>query len=140
MRLTLTRDPGRRVLRVHVDQALDYPPGHVPGLVAAAVEQALARLSTAAEGELGQLVPAPRLAPDDEAPPGGAAPDVQLVEARLRRRVLRALNDGATVEDAARRFGIDPTQIDQWDDDAAIDTRTDLLADTFGGSARREAS
>ncbi len=52
---------------------------------------------------------------------------------RLRRRVLRALDNGATVAQAAREFGIDPTQIDRWDDDAAIDARTDLLGAGPGG-------
>ena len=52
---------------------------------------------------------------------------------RLRRRVLRALDEGATVEQAAREFGIDPAQIDRWDDDAALDARTDLLGAGPGG-------
>ena len=52
---------------------------------------------------------------------------------RLRRRVLRALDEGATVEQAAREFGIDPAQIDRWDDDAALDAHTDLLGAGPGG-------
>ena len=60
----------------------------------------------------------------------------ELVEARLRWRVLRALDGGATVEQAAHRFGLDPAQVDQWDDDPAIGARTDLLAGTAGWPAR----
>jgi len=138
MRLTLSHDPRRRELGIHVERALDYPPGHVPGLVAAAITEALTQLVAAGEAEPGQLVPAPRPAPDQNLLP--AAPGPELGDARRRRRVLRALDEGATVEQAAARFGIDPAQVDRWDDDAAIDTRTDLLADTFGGSARREVS
>jgi len=47
--------------------------------------------------------------------------------------VLRALDEGATVEAAAREFGLDPAQIDRWDDDPAIDARTDLLGAGPGG-------
>ena len=54
----------------------------------------------------------------------------------MRRRVLRALDEGATVEQAAREFGLDPAQVDRWDDDPAIDARTDLLADAAGWPSR----
>jgi hypothetical protein len=132
MRLTITCDPRRRGLRVHVERALDYPPGHVPGLLAAATAEALTQPPpTADEVELPGLVPAPRTARDGQPRPAGLAPE--LVEARLRRRVLRALDEGATVTEAARTFGIDPAQIDRWDDDAAIDARTDLLGAGPGG-------
>ena len=134
MRLTITLDPRRRGLRVHVERALDYPPGHLPGLLAAATAEALTQPPVAFEVELPGLVPAPRTARDDQPRPAGLAPE--LVEARLRRRVLRALDGGATVAEAARTFGIDPAQIDRWDDDPAIDARTDLLAGTAGWPAQ----
>lgn len=137
MRLTLALGHRRRALRVHIDRALDYPPGHVPALLAAAVATALTP-PPAAEVELPDLVPAPRPAPHDEEL--AAAPDTELGAARLRRRVLRALDDGATVEQAAREFGIDPARLNWWDDDAALDARTDLLADPLVGPARREVS
>lgn len=153
MRLTLTLDPRRQgALRVRVERALDYPAGHVPGLLASAVTTALAQ--RAGEPEIGAedvaLVPAPRLAaddgpaprpgPDDAVPPAATQPQPEVGEARLRWRVLRALDDGATVEEAAARF-VDPAQVDRWDDDAATDAHTDQLADTSGwASARREAS
>jgi len=144
MRLTLTCHPRRRGLRVHVEQALDYPPGHVPALLAAAVTgaviEALAQPPAADEVELRGLVPAPRTPREDQGGAVGLAPDPELEKARLRRRVLRALNGGATVEQAAREFGIDPAQVDRWDDDAAIDARTDLLAGTAGWPTRRAAS
>jgi len=132
MRLTITCDPHRRGLRVHVDRALDYPAGHVPGLLAAAVAEVLAQPPAADEVELAGLVPAPRTTPtEDQAPEAGPSPES--VEVRLRRRVLRALDGGATVAEAARKFGIDPAQIDRWDDDAVIDARTDLLGAGPGG-------
>jgi len=135
MRLTITCDPRRRGLRVHVKRALDYPPGHVPGLLAAAVAgavvEALAQPPAADEVELAGLVPTPRTPTEDQAPETGPSPES--VEVRLRRRVLRALDEGATVAEAARRFGIDPAQIDRWDDDAVIDARTDLLGAGPGG-------
>ena len=133
MRLTITCDPRRRGLRVHVEQALDYPPGPVPGLLAAAVTgavvEALAQPPTADEVALPGLAPAPRTPRDDQEPAVGDA-HREANEVRLRRRVLRALNGGATVADAAREFGLAPAQIDRWDDDPAIDAHTDLLADT----------
>ena len=132
MRLTITLDPRRRGLRVHVERALDYPPGHVPGLLAAATAEVLAQPPpTADEVELPGLVPAPRTARDGQPRSAGLAPE--LVEARLRRRVLRALDGGATVEQAAREFGTDPAQVDRWDDDPAIDAHTDLLGAGPGG-------
>ena len=134
MRLTITLDPRRRGLRVHVEWALDYPPGHLPGLLAAATAEVLAQPPVAFEVELPGLVPAPRTARDGQPRSAGLAPE--LVEARLRRRVLRALDEGATVEQAAREFGLDPAQVDRWDDDPAIDARTDLLADAAGWPAR----
>ena len=91
MRLTITCDPRRRGLRMHVEQALDYPPGHVPGLLAAAVTEALAPPPAAAEVELAGLVPTPRTPTEDQAPETGPSPES--VEARLRRRVLRALDE-----------------------------------------------
>ncbi len=135
MRLTITLDERGRALRVHVERALDYPPEHLPGLLAAVVAETLTPPPT--EVGLPELVPAPRTASDDEAPPVAAGPESGAV--RLRRGVLRALDDGATVEQAARRFGIDPAQVDQWDDDAAIDAHTDQLAGTAGWYPRREA-
>jgi len=134
MRLTITLDPRRRGLRVHVEWALDYPPGHLPGLLAAATAEVLAQPPVAFEVELPGLVPAPRTARDGQPRSAGLAPE--LVEARLRRRVLRALDGGATVAEAAREFGLDPAQVDRWDDDPAIDARTDLLAGTAGWPAR----
>jgi len=131
MRLTITCNPRRRALRVHVEQALDYPAGHVPALLAGAVVEALAQPPTADEVESAGLVPAPRTPTQDHAPEAGPSPES--VEARLRRRVLRALDEGATVEQAAREFGLDPAQIDQWDDDATLDARTDLLGAGPGG-------
>ncbi len=128
MRLTITCDPLRRALRVHVKQALDYPPGHVPGLLAAAVTEALAQ--PPADVEAPELVPAPRTALDDQASVVG---DEHREANEARWRVLRALDEGATVEQAAREFGIDPAQIDRWDDDAALDAHTDLLGAGPGG-------
>ena len=130
MRLTITCDPLRRALRVHVKQALDYPPGHVPGLLAAAVTEALAQ--PPADVEAPELVPAPRTALDGQASVVGDE-RCEANEVRLRWRVLRALDEGATVTEAARRFGIDPAQIDRWDDDPAIDARVDLLGAGPGG-------
>jgi len=131
MRLTITCDPRRRGLRVHVEWALDYPPGHVPALLAAVVTEALTPPPAADEVEGAGLVPTPRTPTQDQAPEAGPSPES--VEVRLRRRVLRALDEGATGEQAAREFGIDPDQIDQWDDDAAIDAHTDLLGAGPGG-------
>jgi len=130
MRLTVTLDMRRRGLRVHVERALDYPPGHLPGLLAAAVTEALAQ--PPADVEAPELVPAPRTALDDQASVVGDE-HREANEARLRWRVLRALDEGATVEQAAREFGIDPAQIDRWDDDAALDAHTDLLGAGPGG-------
>jgi len=135
MRLTITCDPRWRELRVQVERALDYPPGHVLGLLAAAVAgavvEALAQPPAVDEVELVGLVPTPRTPTQDLAPEAGPSPES--VETWLRWRVLRALDEGATVEAAAREFGIDPAQIDQWDDDPAIDARTDLLGTGPGG-------
>ena len=131
MRLTITCDPRRRGLRVHVKQALDYPPGHVPALLAGAVVEALAQPPAVDEVELAGLVPTPRTPTQDQAPEAGPSPES--VEVRLRWRVLRALDEGATVEQAAREFGLDPAQVDRWDDDPAIDARTDLLGAGPGG-------
>ncbi len=131
MRLTISCDPRRRELRVRVERALDYPAGHVPALLAGAVVEALAQPPAVDEVELVGLVPTPRTPTQDLAPEAGPSPES--VEARLRRRVLRALDEGATVEQAAREFGIDPAQIDQWDDDAHIDAHTDLLGAGPGG-------
>ena len=130
MRLTITCDRHRRGLRVHVKQALDYPAGHVPGLLAAAVTEVLAQ--PPADVEAPELVPAPRTALDGQASVVGDERR-EANEVRLRRRVLRALDEGATVEQVAREFGIDPAQIDQWDDDAAMDAHTDLLGAGPGG-------
>ena len=130
MRLTITLDMRRRGLRVQVERALDYPPGHLPGLLAAAVTEALAQ--PPADVEAPELVPAPRTALDDQASVVGDE-HREANEARLRWRVLRALDEGATVEQAAREFGIDPAQIDRWDDDAALDAHTDLLGAGPGG-------
>ena len=68
MRLTITCDPRRRGLRMHVEQALDYPPGHVPGLLAAAVTEAITPPPAADEVELAGLVPTPRTPTQDQAP------------------------------------------------------------------------
>jgi len=131
MRLTLTCDPRRRALRIYVERALDYPPGHVPGLLAAVVTEALAHPPATVEVEGAGLVPTPRTPTEDQAPEAGPSPES--VELRLRWRVLRALDEGATVEAAAREFGLDPAQIDRWDDDPAIDAHTDLLGSGPGG-------
>jgi len=144
MRLTVTVNPRTRAVRLQVDRALDYPPVHVTGLLAAAAAQALAHQVAddapgPATGEVSHPVPAPRAAADDVAAPRGTGAAVG-DEARLRRRVLRALDDGATVEQAAARFGINPAVIDRWDDDPAADAHTDLLADGFGWPDRRAAS
>jgi len=128
MRLTITLDMRRRGLRVQVERALDYPPGHVPALLAGAVVEALAQ--PPADVEAPELVPAPRTALDDQASVVG---DEHREANEARWRVLRALDEGATVEQAAREFGIDPTQIDRWDDDAALDAHTDLLGAGPGG-------
>jgi len=144
MRLTITCHPRRQTLCVHLDRALDYPPGNVGELlgaaVAGAVVEALAQPLAVDEVEGAGVVPAPRTTPmEDLAPGAGSAPES--VEVRLRRRVLRALDEGATVAEAARRFGIDPAQIDRWDDDPAIDAHTDLLGAGPGGHrATRVAS
>ena len=134
MRLTITCDPRRRGLRVHVERALDYPAGHLPALpaaaAAAAVTEALAQ--PPADVEAPELVPAPRTALDDQASVVGDE-HREANEARLRWRVLRALDEGATVEAADREFGLDPAQIDRWDDDPAIDAHTDLLGAGPGG-------
>ncbi len=131
MRLTITCDPRRRGLHVHVEWALDYPPGHVPALLAGAVVEALAQPPAVDEVELVGLVPTPRTPTQDQAPEAGPSPES--VEVRLRWRVLRALDEGATVEQAAREFGLDPAQIDRWDDDPALDARIDLLGAGPGG-------
>ena len=140
MRLTITCDPRRRGLRVHVERALDYPAGHLPALLAAAaaVTEALAQPPAADEAELAEWVPTPRTALDDQEPAIGDA-HREADNPRLRRAVLRALDDGHTVEQAAREFGVDPAQVDQWDDDPAIDARTDLLAGTAGWPTRAGA-
>ena len=139
MRLTITCDPRRRGLRVHVEWALDYPPGHVPALLAAVVTEALTPPPAADEVEGAGLVPTPRTPTQDQAPGAGSSPES--VEVRLRRRVLRALDEGATVTEAAREFGLDPAQIDRWDDDPALDAHTDLLGAGPGGHrATRVAS
>ena len=130
MRLTISCDPRRRGLRVRVERALDYPAGHLPGLLAAAVTEALAQ--PPADVEAPGLVPASRTTPAGDLGPG-AGPSPESVETRLRWRVLRALDEGTTVAEAARRFGIDPAQIDRWDDDPAIDAHTDLLGAGPGG-------
>jgi len=127
MRLTITLDMRRRGLRVQVERALDYPPGHVPGLLAAAVTDAITQPPAGVEAP--ELLPTPPTALDDQAPAVGDA-HREANDPRVRRRVLRALDDGATVADAAREFGLAPAQIDRWDDDPAIDAHTDLLADT----------
>jgi len=132
MRLTITCDPRRRGLHVHVEWALDYPPGHVPALLAGAVVEALAQPPATVEVELAGLVPASRTTPAGDLGPG-AGPSPESVETRLRWRVLRALDEGATVEQAAREFGIDPAPVDRWDDDPAIDAHTDLLGAGPGG-------
>jgi len=131
MRLTITCDPRRRELRVQVERALDYPPGHVPALLAGAVVEALAQPPAVDEVEGAGLVPTPRTPTQDQAPEAGPSPES--VEVRLRWRVLRALDEGATVEQAAREFGLDPAQVDRWDDDAALDAHTDLLGAGPGG-------
>jgi len=131
MRLTITCDPRRRALRVQVERALDYPPGHVPALLAGAVVEALAQPPAVDEVELAEWVPTPRTPTQDQAPDAGPSPES--VETRLRWRVLRALDEGATVEQAAREFGLDPAQVDRWDDDAALDAHTDLLGAGPGG-------
>ena len=77
-------------------------------------------------------MPASRTTPADDLAPG-VGPSPESVETWLRWRVLRALDEGATVEAAAREFGLDPAQIDRWDDDPAIDARTDLLGAGPGG-------
>jgi len=115
---------------VHVERALDYPPGHVPALLAAAVTEALAQPPVGVEAP--ELVPAPRTALDDQASVVGDE-RCEANEVRLRWRVLRALDEGATVEAAAREFGLDPAQIDRWDDDPALDAHTDLLGAGPGG-------
>jgi len=131
MRLTITCDPRRRGLRVHVERALDYPPGHLPGLLAAAVTEALAQ--PPADVEAPELVPTPRAAPEDQPVLAAPGSEAYAGEGRLRWRVLRALDEGATVEQAAREFGLDPAQVDRWDDDPALDARTDLLGAGPGG-------
>ena len=101
--------------------------------------EALAQPPAADAAELAELVPTPRTPTQDQAPETGPSPES--AETRLRHRVLRALDNGATVEQAAREFGLDPAQIDRWDDDPALDAHTDLLgAGTGGHRAARVAS
>jgi hypothetical protein len=143
MRLTVTLDEARGSLTVRVEHALAYPPEHVRQLLTAAVSGALAQPVDSDEVDQhvdgAALVPAPRPAVGDESVcPGRTASE--LAEVRLRWRVLRALEDGATVEQAAERFGVDPAQVDRWDDDVALDAHTDLLVEGFGRPLRREAS
>ncbi|MEJ7716366.1 MAG: hypothetical protein WKF40_12065 [Thermoleophilaceae bacterium] len=131
MRLTITCDPRRRALRVHVKQALDYPPGHVPGLLAAAVTEALAQ--PPADVEAPELVPAPRTAWDGQASVAGAERREARRGAVAAAGAARAGRAAPPSSEAAREFGLDPAQIDRWDDDPAIDARTDLLGAGPGG-------
>ncbi len=134
MRLTITVCPHRgTVLRITVDQAGDYPPDHVAYQVAAAAERAAEDLTRRRENI--DRIPAPRRAPDhqpattaEDKPGDGCSAPREIT----RRRVLRLLDHGATVAEAAQRFGVDPALIDRWDDDAALDGHIDLLADGPG--------
>lgn len=88
-----------------------HPPGHVTQLLGQLTDQAL----TAHAAE-----------PDDR--PGRDDEHLDLTD-RIQRGVLRMLDEGATQQQAAERFGLDPRQIRQWDDDACLDAHTDQLAD-----------
>jgi len=137
MRLTLTRDPRRGTLRITAKRAADYPPGHLPRALAAAVQRAVHQLDNPPTAD---QVPAPRAAADDT--PGPVPPDPREPEpepdrdgrdeAVIRRRVLRMLDRGATERQVADRFGVDLAQVACWDDDAARDAHTDLIADGDG--------
>ena len=52
-----------------------------------------------------------------------------------RRRVLRLLELGHTFSEVAEHLGVDPELINRWDDDAATDAHTDLLAAGLTGLA-----
>jgi len=137
VRLTLTLDPRRGVLRVETEHALGYQATHLAQVVATAAGRAVDQLLRAAEADraLDQLLgevstgPMPVQRPDPDRPlpthshhaadresPGEC--DEQVV---TRRRVLRLLERGHTVAEAAERLGVDPELIDRWDDDAATD-------------------
>ncbi len=133
MRLTITVCPRRgTVLRIAVDHAGDYPPEHLRRVLAAAAARVVEGLSW---WENIDPVPVPRCAPDHQpAATAGDQPGDGWSAPRevTRRRVLRLLDHGATVQQAAERLGVDPEVIDRWDDDAALDGQVDLLADGPG--------
>ena len=150
MRLTLSLDPRRGVLRVAAEHALGYRVTHVAQVVATAAGRAVDQLLRAAEADraldqlLGEVstgaIPAQRPDPDRPLPthshhaadwesPGECDEEV------TRRRVLRLLELGHTVVEAAEHLGVDPELINRWDDDAATDAHTDLLAAGLTGLA-----
>jgi hypothetical protein len=127
VRLTVTVDEARGSLRVDAEHALRYPPGQVCHAVAAAARRALAHPAACQRGRI-------ETRPPDQACDPATAAHQDLASARgrpraelVRGRVLRMLDRGATVAEAADRFDLDPEQIDRWDD-AATDGRTDLIA------------
>ncbi len=142
MRLILTLDSRRGALRITADRGADYPPGHLPQALAAAVQRAVHQLDD--DPSSAERLPAPRAAADDT--PGPVTPDPGEPdlgvrgEVLTRRRVLRMLDRGATEGQAADRFGVDPAQVARWDDDAARDAHTDLIADGHGWRPGRVAS
>lgn len=136
MRLTITVDEARGRVRVAADRARDYRPRQVRWAVAAAVQRVADQLHYQPP-----TVTSPADEPDGPrphghghgqpatGPPGEADSDEGGLRVEVTRgRVLRALDRGATVAEAAEWFGLDPQLIDRWDDDAAADARTDLIA------------
>lgn len=135
MRLTVTVDERRGTVRVEAERALDYQPGHVRRIGAAAAQRVVDQLRCqqpvpvvaatvlAGAGEPAQPRDRHDQPPTLRCPELGTGRRVEIT----RGRVLRMLDRGATVE-AADRFGIAPEQIDRWDDDAAADGRADLIA------------
>lgn len=144
MRLTVTVDEARGRVRVEVDRALDYRPGQVCRALAAAAQRVAGQLGDYQPVPVAPLLVAgadePAQPEDRHDPPLPAPWRVEPgTDRRLevtRGRVLRALDRGATVAEAAARFGVDPALIDRWDDDAAADGHTDLLAAGAGGWSR----
>lgn len=122
MKLTVILDPRARTLRVEARRALDYPAERVTRLIAATVDQALTDTTP-----MCPALPAQRSTPV-EATSGTERQGDEVT----RRRVLRALDRGAAVAEAAARFAVTPEQIDRWDDDAALDVQTDQIAEALG--------
>jgi len=139
MKLPVTLDARRGRLRVDAERALDYPARHVAQLVAAATSHAIAagisQPRPPRSDHAGQTDSPVRQRPAElpaAVDHGRRRASSSRDDEFTRRRVLRMLDDGAPVHEAAERFGVDPAQIDQRYDDAALDARTDVLADALG--------